>query len=70
MGMVKLKVNEFAGEKGWTIKEVSDRSGVPYSTVKTYMRLPKRSTVDLTALQKLARTFDVMLEDLFEVVNE
>jgi transcriptional regulator with XRE-family HTH domain len=70
MGLVKLRIKEFAGERGWTIKEVSDRSGVPYSTVKTYVRLPKRTTVDLTALQKLARTFDVLMEDLFEVVEE
>ncbi|HEY9820041.1 MAG TPA: helix-turn-helix transcriptional regulator, partial [Candidatus Sericytochromatia bacterium] len=54
MGLVKLRIKEFAGERGWTIKEVSDRSGVPYSTVKTYARLPERSTVDLIALQKLA----------------
>jgi transcriptional regulator with XRE-family HTH domain len=70
MGLVKLRIKEFAGERGWTIKEVSDRSGVPYSTVKTYARLPERSTVDLIALQKLARTFDVLMEDLFEVVKE
>ena len=70
MGLVKLRIKEFAGERGWTIKEVSDRTGDPYSTVKTYVRLPKRTTVDLTALQKLARTFDVLMEDLFEVVEE
>ena len=70
MGLVKLRIKEFAGERGWTIKEVSERSGVPYSTVKTYARLPERSTVDLIALQKLARTFDVLMEDLFEVVKE
>ena len=70
MGLVRLRIEEFAGERGWTIKEVSDRSGVPYGTVKTYMRIPQRSTVDLTALQKLARTFDVLMEDLFEVVKD
>ena len=70
MGLVKLRIKEFAGAKGWTIKELADRSGVPYSTVKTYVRLPQRSTVDLTALQKLAQTFDVLMEDLFEVVKE
>ncbi len=70
MGLVKLRIKEFAGERGWTIKEVAERSGVPYSTLKTYARLPQRSTVDLIALQKLARTFDVLMEDLFEVVEE
>lgn len=28
MGMIRLRVREFAAQKGWTIKEVSDRSGV------------------------------------------
>ncbi len=70
MGLVRLKVQEFADQQGWNIKEVSDRSGVPYGTVKTYMHLPKRATVDLTALKKLAQTFDVLLEDLFGVVEE
>ena len=70
MGLVRLRVQEFADKQGWTIKEVSDRSGVPYGTVKTYMRFPHRATVDLTALCKLARTFDVLMEDLFEVVKE
>lgn len=70
MALVKLRIKEFAGEKGWTLKEVSERSGVPYSTIKTYVRLPERATVDLAALQKLARTFDVLMEDLFEVVQD
>jgi putative transcriptional regulator len=70
MGLVRLKIQEFADKQGWSIKQVSDRSGVPYGTVKTYMRVPKRATVDLTALKKLALTFDVVLEDLFDVVEE
>ena len=53
MGLVRLRIKEFADKKGWT-----------------YARLPERATVDLTALCKLARTFDVMMEDLFEIVKE
>lgn len=70
MGLVRLRIKEFADKNGWTLKEVALRSGVHYSTVKTYARLPERATVDLAALCKLARTFDVMMEDLFEIVNE
>jgi hypothetical protein len=40
------------------------------STLRTYARSPGLATVDVTALQKLARTFDVMMEDLIEVVEE
>ena len=69
MGMVRLRIKEFTNKEGWTLKELADRSGVPYGTIKTYARLPERATVDLTALKKLASTFNVLLEDLFDVVE-
>ncbi|MDY6938911.1 MAG: helix-turn-helix transcriptional regulator [Cyanobacteriota bacterium] len=70
MGLVRLRIREFAEERGWTIKEVSERSGVVYSTLRTYARSKGMATVDATALIKLARVFDVMLEDLIEVIEE
>ena len=71
MGLVKLKIREFAEEKGWSMKEHHpDRSGLVYSTIRHYARSPGMATVDLTAIIKLARTFDVMVEDLVEVVKE
>jgi transcriptional regulator with XRE-family HTH domain len=70
MGLVRLRIREYAEQRGWTLKEVSDRSGVVYSTLRTYARSPGLATVDVTALQKLARTFDVMMEDLIEVVED
>lgn len=70
MGLVRLRVREFAAEKGWTMKEVSERSGIAYTTLKNYAKSPGLATVDVTSLQKLARTFDVLIEDLFEVVKE
>jgi hypothetical protein len=41
-----------------------------YNTVKHYARCPGLTTVDFTLLRKLARTFDVMIEDLVEVLEE
>lgn len=70
MGLIRLRIREFASQKNWTLKEVSDRSGVVYSTLRTYARSPGLATIDFTALQKLARTFDVMVEDLVEVIQE
>ena len=70
MGLVRLKVRELASEKGWTLKEVSERSGVVYSKLRTYARSPGLATVDVKALQKLARTFDLSIEDLYEIVQE
>ena len=70
MGLIRIRVRELADEKGWTLKEVSERSGIPYSTVRSYAHSPKLATVDYTALQKLARVFDVMIEDVVEVLAE
>ncbi|MEQ8467380.1 helix-turn-helix domain-containing protein [Coleofasciculus sp. F4-SAH-05] len=70
MGLVRLKIRELAAEKGWTLKEVADRSGVMYNTVKSYARRSELSMVDFTAIYKLARTFDVMIEDVVEILEE
>ena len=70
MGLVRLRIKEFAEQRGWTIKEVAERSGIVYSTLRTYARSPGMATVDATALVKLARTFEVAIEDLIEVIEE
>ncbi|AOW99176.1 MAG: helix-turn-helix transcriptional regulator [Moorea sp. SIO3I7] len=70
MGLIRLRVRELAAEKGWTLKELSDRSGVTYSTVASYARRDAMSMTDFTAILKLARAFDVMVEDLVEVIEE
>ena len=70
MGLVRLKIREMAAEKGWTLKEVSQRSEIPYTTITTYARSQGMSTVDATALLKLAQVFDVAIEDLLEVVEQ
>lgn len=69
-GLVRLRVKEFAAKEGWTLKEVADRSGVAYGTVKTYAVSPGMAMADINALRKLAQTFDVLIEDLVEVVKE
>ena len=70
MGRIRLKIRELASEKGWTLKDVSERSNIAYSTVTNYASSPSLATVDYTALQKLARVFDVAIEDLVEVLEE
>ena len=70
MGLVKLKIRELADEKGWTLKDVADRANVPYSTVRHYARSQGLATVDLTSIQKIARIFDVLIEDLIEVIED
>ncbi|MEH2117526.1 helix-turn-helix domain-containing protein [Nostoc sp.] len=68
--MKLLKIPELAEEKAWRLKQVSDRSGVIYSTVRSYTRRLGMTTVDFTAIHRLAHTFDVTIEDLVEIIEE
>ena len=70
MGLVRLRVKELAAEKGWTLKEVSERSGIIYATIRSYARRQAMTTVDYTALIRLARTFEIAIDDLVEVIEE
>ena len=56
--------------RGWTLKEVAERSGVNYRTVVSYTRREAMTMTDFTAIQKLARAFEVSIEDLVEVLEE
>ncbi len=69
-GLVRLKIKEFAAREGWTLKQVADKSGVAYGTIKTYAVSPGMAMADINALRKLAMTFDILIEDLLEVVQE
>ncbi len=70
MGRIRLKIRELAAEKRWTMRDVAERSGIAYSTITNYASAASLATVDYTALQKLARTFEVSMEDLVEVLEE
>ncbi|MEZ2279652.1 MAG: helix-turn-helix domain-containing protein [Microcoleus sp.] len=65
-----MRVRELAAERGWTFKEVAERSGVVYSTITTYARQSSISMVDFRAIDKLARAFGVMIEDVVEIIEE
>ncbi|BAZ50875.1 XRE family transcriptional regulator [Nostoc sp. NIES-4103] len=71
MGRVRLKIRELAQKRDWTLQDVADRAGVNYNTVKSYARRDDgMNTVDLSAVYKIARAFDVTIEDLMELVGE
>lgn len=70
MGLIRLKIYELASEKGWTMKEISARSGVPYASLVRYANSSGLASMDVTSLHKLARVFDVLVEDMYEIVRE
>lgn len=69
LGRVRLKIRELAAERGLTIKEVADKAGVNYNTVKSYARSPGMNMADISALYKIAQAFDITLEELIEIVE-
>jgi len=67
MGTIRLRIREPAAEKGWTIKEVSIVP-VSYTALSELTcTIAWVTMADFTSLQKLARTFDVMVEDLLTI---
>jgi transcriptional regulator with XRE-family HTH domain len=69
MGLVRWRIRELAAENGWTLTEVATRSGVHYSTLKSYARSPGMAMADIGELLKLARTFDVSIAELWDFVQ-
>nr|WP_017290984.1 MULTISPECIES: helix-turn-helix transcriptional regulator [unclassified Leptolyngbya] len=65
-----MRIKELATERGWTLKEVAERSELPYSTVATYANSPGMVMVNLLSVRKIARVFDVSIEELVEVLEE
>ncbi|MCC5635130.1 helix-turn-helix transcriptional regulator [Nostoc sp. CHAB 5844] len=70
MGYVRLKIRELAEQRGWTLKDVANRSGVNYNTVRSYVQRGALNTVDLSAVFKIAQAFEVTLKELVEVVED
>lgn len=69
MGLVRLRIRELAEKKGWTLKDVANHAGVNYNTVRSYVVRGELNTVDLSAVYKIARAFEVSIDDLVEVVE-
>lgn len=68
--MFRLRIKELATERGWTLKEVAERSELPYSTVATYANSSGMAMVNLISVQKIAHVFGVLIEDLIETLEE
>jgi putative transcriptional regulator len=68
MGRVKLRIQDLADAKGWTLEEVANRAGVQYTTVQDYSQ-NILSAVDLSIVYKIARVLEATLEDLVEVLE-
>ena len=70
MGLVKLRIRELAKERGWSLREVAIRAGVPYTTVTTYARSTGMAMADVSAIMKIAQVFEVSIEELVEVIED
>lgn len=69
MGYVRLRIRELADKRGWSLKDVADHSKVNYNTIRSYVQRGELNTVDLSAVYKIAKAFEVTIDDLVEVVE-
>ncbi|MBD1843124.1 helix-turn-helix transcriptional regulator [Cyanobacteria bacterium FACHB-63] len=65
-----MRIRELAKEQNLKLKEIADRSGVNYNTVKSYARTEVMSMADVVALIKIARALSVTVEELVEIIEE
>ena len=70
MGLFKLRIREFAKQKGIGIRALSRQANVPYSTVSTYAGSPGMATADIPAVMRIAEVLGVSIEELVEVIEE
>lgn len=68
--MFRLRIKELAADRGLTLKEIAERTELPYSTVATYANSTGMTMVNLLSVQKIARVFGVSIEELIEVIKE
>jgi transcriptional regulator with XRE-family HTH domain len=67
-GAVRLRVPELLKAKGWSISELMRRSGLSYPTVYRLAKKDPFGIVSLETAVKIAKAFDVPLEEVIEGV--
>lgn len=65
-----MRIRELAKEQNLKLKEVAERSGVNYNTVKSYARTEVMAMADVVALIKIARVLGVTVEELVEILEQ
>ena len=67
--MIRLKIQEVAQQKGFSMSRLSRESNMAYKTIQTIWRDPYHE-VTTTTLNKLARTLGVDPSELIEYTPE
>jgi transcriptional regulator with XRE-family HTH domain len=57
MGCVKLRIQNLADAKGWTLEDVANNAGIQYGLVQDYAQNILQ-TVDLSIVYKIARALE------------
>lgn len=68
--MFRLKIKELASVRKCSLRELSERTQLPYSTIATYANSSGMVMVNLLSVLKIAQAFEVSIEDLIEVIEE
>ena len=68
--MRRLRVKELAEERGITQSKLMRMADLNMKTVQGLYREPYRINVAYLTLEKVAKAFDVTIDDLFEAVED
>jgi putative transcriptional regulator len=66
----RLRIKELAIDRKWTLRELSERTKLPYSTIATYANSSGMVMANLLSVLKIAQAFEVSIEDLIEVLED
>jgi len=61
---LKMNIQALIDQKGWSIQDVADKSGLNYKTVHSIVK-NKYSRIGLETLEKLCLAFECGVDDLF-----
>ena len=63
---IKMRVKELCSEKNMSVKQLSDVSGVPGSTIRSILTTKKDMNVRIETIEKMAKGFGISLMEFFD----
>ena len=63
---IKIRVKKLCSEKNMSVKQFSEASGVPASTIRSILTANKNMNVHIETIEKIAKGFGISLVEFFD----
>jgi DNA-binding Xre family transcriptional regulator len=67
--MIRVKVPELMGKKGWTVSDLMRKANVAYPTARRLSR-GQGDSISFEVLNSLCETFEVQVKDILEYIPD